>query len=76
MKRILRCELFESCKVSKHILCKVCYDCYNENSDDFAAEEKCNKCEHRCPACNGTCTECHALCDNRTEDYYNPARFI
>ena len=76
MKRILRCELFENCEESKHTLCKVCNDCWNELGSDYATEESCNNCEHRCPSCVGNCTKCHALCDNRTEDYYNPARFI
>lgn len=37
---------------------------------------KCDECKNRCCCCIGNCTKCHLPCDNRREDFYNPARFI
>lgn len=67
-KRIINCNNYLEkklyCDRNEHPQCRVCNECYREQSD-----RRCNICEHRCPTCTANCSKCHLACDNRRTPY-------
>lgn len=73
MKRIVNCVKYGNTRCGDNSkLCKYCFPCTS-----YGYEEKdCEDCSHHCNSCLADCSKCHLPCDNRSQDYYNPSRFI
>lgn len=75
MKRIINCLKLDGDCGSFPKLCRYCNTCPHATLATLYSKE-CEKCSHRCNFCSADCSVCHLACDKRSEDYYNPSRFI